>query len=114
MCVATTGEEESCEFTDDQVLPTVEDTLSDVKCTHKQPVNESLQPSEQPRNLVKQGSETTASSARVRLISTLHLPANYAAAVPVKINEIRGPALIESGSLMDSCLQVNQSLIKMV
>ena len=45
-CVATTGERESCEFTDDQVLPPVEDVLSDVKSTHKQPVNESLQPSE--------------------------------------------------------------------
>ena len=31
LCVATTGERESCEFTDDQVLPPVEDTLSDVK-----------------------------------------------------------------------------------
>ena len=30
----------------------------------------------------------------------------------MKINEIRGPALIESGSLMDGCLQVNQSLVK--
>ena len=43
VCVATNGERESCELTDDQALPPVEDTLSDVKSTHKQPVYESLQ-----------------------------------------------------------------------
>ena len=111
LCVATTGERESCEFTDDQVLPPVEDTLSDVKSTHKQPVNEGLQPSEQLPHLVKQDSEIIVSSTQVRLISTVRLPANYAAAVPVKINEITAPALRESESLMDGCLQVNQSLV---
>ena len=81
LCVATTGERESCEFTDKQVLPPVEDNLSDVKCTHKQPVNESLQPSEQPRNFVKQDSKTIVSSARVRLISTLRLPAKLCSSI---------------------------------
>ena len=106
-CAATTGEGESWELKNDQALPPVDDTLSEVTnvntllpCKHIQPVNEGLQSSEQLPNLVKQDVKSIVSSVQVRLISTVRLPANHAAAVPVKINEIRGSALIESDSLM--------------
>ena len=36
----------------------------------------------------------------------------HAAAVPVKISGIRGSTLIESDSLMDGCLQVDQSIVE--
>ena len=71
-----------------------------------------MQSSEQLPNLVKQDVKSIVSSAQVRLISAVHLPANHAATVPVKINEIRGSALIESDSLMDGCLQVDQSIVE--
>ena len=71
-----------------------------------------MQSSEQLPNLVKQDGKSIISSAQVRLISAVRLPANHAAAVPVKINEIRGSALIESDSLMDGCLQVDQSIVE--
>ena len=74
---------------------------------HIQPVNEGLQSSEQLSNLVKQDVKSIVLSAKVRLISAVCLPANHAAAVPVKINEIKGPVLIQSDSLMDGCLQVD-------
>ena len=71
-----------------------------------------MQSSEQLLNLVKQDGKSIISSAQVRLISAVRLPANHAAAVPVKINEIRGSALIESDSLMDGCLQVDQCIVE--
>ena len=71
-----------------------------------------MQSSEQLPNSVKQDVKSIVSSAQVRLISAVRLPANHAAAVPVKINEIRGSALIESDSLMDGCLQVDQSIVE--
>ena len=108
-CAATTGEGESYELRNDQALPPVDDTLSEVINKHIQPVTEGLQSSEKLPNLVKQDVE---SITQVRLISIVHLPANYAAAVPVKINEIRGSALIDSDSLMDGCLQVDQSIVE--
>ena len=74
-----------------------------------QSVNEGLQSSEKLPNLVKQDVKSIVLSAQVRLISAVRLPANHAAAVPVKINEVRGSALIESDmcSLMDGYLQVD-------
>ena len=60
-----------------------------------QPVKEELQPSEQPPKLVKQNAGNIVSSTRIRLVSTIRLPANHAAAVPVKIHEISGTAMIE-------------------
>ena len=62
--------------------------------------------------MVKQDVKSIVSSAQVRLISAVRLPANHAAAVPVKINEIRGSALIESDSLMHGYLQVDQSIVE--
>ena len=111
-CAATTGEGESCELKNDQALPPVDDTLGEVTNKHIQPVNKGLQSSEQLPNSVKQDVKSIASSAQVRLISAVRLPANHAAAVPVKINEIRGSALIESDSLMDGRLQVDQSIVE--
>ena len=70
-----------------------------------------MQPSVQLPNLIKQDSKSIVSYVRARLISTICLPANYAAAVPVKIIEIRGAALIESESLVDGFLQVDRSLV---
>ena len=61
---------------------------------HIQPINEGLQSSEQLPNLVKQDVKSIVLSAQVRLISAIRLPANHAAAVPVKINEIKGSSLI--------------------
>ena len=78
--------------------------------TNSQLMNEGQQPSEQLPNLVKQDGESIVSSAQVRLTSTV---CAYVAAMPVKINEMRGPALIESESLTDGCLQVDQSLVEM-
>ena len=60
---------------------------------------------------MKQDVKSIDSSAQVRFISTVHLPTNHVTAVPVKINEIRGSALIELDSLMDGCLQVDQSIV---
>ena len=111
-CAATTGEGESCELKNDLALPPVDGTLNEVTNKHIQPVNEGLQLSEQLPNLVKQDIKNIVLSAQVRLISAVRLPANHAAAVPVKINEIRGSALIESDSLMDDCLQVDQSIVE--
>ena len=93
-CTTTTGEGESCELKNDRALPPVDDTLSEVTNKHIQPVNEGLQLSEQLPNLVKQDVKSIVLSAQVRLISAIRLPANHAATVPVKINEIRGSALI--------------------
>ena len=111
LCAATTGEREGYELKNDQALPPVDDTLSEVTNKHIQPVNEGLQSSEQLPNLVKQDVKSIDSSAQIRFISTVHLPTDHAAAVPVKINEIRGSALIELDSLMDGCLQVDQSIV---
>ena len=74
-----------------------------------QPVKEELQPSEQPPKLVKQN---IVSSAGVKLVSTIHLPANHAAAVPVKIHEIRGASMIEADNFMDDCVHIDQSLVE--
>ena len=100
-CTATTGEGESCELKNDQALPPVDDTLGEVTNKHIQPVNEGLKLSEQLPNSVKQDVKSIFLFAQVRLMSAVCLPANHAAAVPVKINEIRGSALIESDSLME-------------
>ena len=101
-------EGEKCKLTDDRTLPPVEDILSD---NNRQPVKD-LQPGEQPPKLVKQSGENIISSARVRLVSTVRLPANHAAAVPVKIHEIRGTAMIEAENFMDDCVHIDQSLVE--
>ena len=110
-CAATTGEGESCEL---KMIKHYHLTFSEVTNKHIQPVNEGLQSSEQLPNLVKQDVKSILLSTQVRLISAVCLPANHAAAVPVKINEIRGSALIKSDSLLDGCLLVDQSIIRMV
>ena len=103
-------EGEKCKLTDDRTLPPVEDILSN---NNRQPVKD-LQSSEQPPKLVKQSGENIISSARVRLVSTVRLPANHmhAAAVPVKIHEIRGTAMIEAENFMDDCVHIDQSLVE--
>ena len=53
-CAATSGEGESCELKNDQTLPPVNDTHSEVTNKHIQPGNEGLQLSEKLPNLVKQ------------------------------------------------------------
>lgn len=50
--------------------------------------------------------------ARVRLVSTVRLPACHSATVPVQVEEIRGPVLIEASGLVDDCLQVDESLVE--
>ena len=40
------------------------------------------------------------------------MPAYHAAAVPVKIEEMRGSALVEPDSQLDDCLQVDKSLVE--
>ena len=74
------------------------------------PIKEELQPSEQPPKLVKQN---IVSSTGVRLVNTIRLPANHAAAVPVKIHEIRGTAaMIEADNFIDDCVHIDQSLVE--
>ena len=52
------------------------------------------------------------STARVRLISAVRLPACHFAKVPVQIKELKGSVLIEPADLLDDSLQVDESLVE--
>ena len=78
-------------------------------------VEESLQISTEKQQspiLPAKDTKHTVPAARVRLVSTVRLPACYLATVPVQVEEIRGSVLIEPGGLLDDCLQVNESIVE--
>ena len=62
---------------------------------------------ENPQNL-----NDTDITAQVKLINAVRLPANYSAAVPVQVAQIKGTILIEPSKSLDHSLQVEKSLLE--
>ena len=50
--------------------------------------------------------------SQVRLIKAVRLPANYSAAVPVQVTQIKGTILLEPLKSLDQLLQVEESLLE--
>ena len=72
------------------------------------PLESNMQPSGEEQPLPS----SPGSSAQVRLICTVRLPAYHSAVVPVQVEEIRGSALIEPECSLNDCLQVDESLVR--
>ena len=50
--------------------------------------------------------------SQVRIIKAVRLPANYSAAVPVQVTQIKGTILLEPSKLLNQSLQVEESLLE--
>ena len=103
-CTETIETEKSCDTTNDALstvsgndkprsikkdIPSVEKTSTEVQQSPMLPAKE-IKPA--------------VSSARVRLVSAVRLPACHLATVPVQVKDMRGPVLIEPEGLVDDCL----------
>ena len=67
---------------------------------------------QQSSTLPAKDTKHAVSTARVRLVSAVRLPACHFAKVPVQIKELKGSVLIEPADLLDDSLQVDESLVE--